>query len=236
MTDSVTKLIVFSGSKEGNNPAYKEAAVELGRLVGAETSIREVYYGGGFSGLMGAFAAASARSKPDIRLNGVFLPAFALVSAPEDIAANYHGSVAPDLSRRKGAMVREGEIAIVLAGGIGTFDELWEIVAEQDVKYHADPQSVMQPTLLLNTNNYYAGMIAQVRKAVEEGFIDPVRARFIAPVNTPREAVDLLNRISQSGRWSMNDFMNRPSVMTAENPFYVPPPPRAPGGGMAPAP
>lgn len=221
MPNTITKLIVFSGAKEGNNPIYREEAARLGRLVGEQTTIRELVYGGGFAGLMGAFAAASARA--GMTINGVRISAFMNIGAPDDVAPMYKDSVAEDLTRRKRIMLQEGEAALVLPGGIGTFDELWEIVAEQDVNFHANPDAVMQPVLLLNINGYYDGMIAQIRKAVEEGFIDPVRARFIAPVNSPEEAVTLLNKINQNGRWNMREFI-RPSATTPDNPFYVPPP------------
>src|SRR5688572_5753476 len=153
MKNSITKLIMFSGSAEGKNPQYKQDAIKLGQLIGTQTSIQQIYYGGGFSGLMGAFAAAAARA--GLPITGVRIRAFINPDAPPDIIQLYRESFVDDLPKRKGVMLEEGEAAVVLPGGIGTFDELWEIVAKQDVKFHANPDAVMQPVILLNTNGYY---------------------------------------------------------------------------------
>lgn len=231
----ITKLIVFCGAKEGKSPVYRQDAARLATLVAEQTPIREIYYGGGFMGLMGIFAAAAARA--GMKLNGVCIPAFGTTEPPADIKEKYSEVFAQDLPRRKGKMIGEGEAAIVLPGGIGTLDELWEIVAAQDVKFASDPDAVMQPVLLLNTNGYYDGLITQVRHAVEEGFIDPARARFIAPVSTPEEAVELLNKINGEGRWHIRD-VNLPSSAPAQSPFFVPAvaPPFSPPAGPAPGP
>ena len=184
----VRKVLVFCGSSAGRDPAYMRDARALGGLLAARGY--EVLYGGGLSGMMGAVARAAADAGGTV--TGIMPPGF---HRPGDyeLPRGVTEKTARTLMERKEKLLAMADAAIILPGGIGTFDEYWEMAAAQDLRQHLHPDWPPQPVLVVNTNGYYDDMRRQTLRAQEEGFIKPGRENLIRYVETPLDAVAALD-------------------------------------------
>ncbi|MCA9299253.1 MAG: TIGR00730 family Rossman fold protein, partial [Phycisphaerales bacterium] len=121
-----------------------------------------VVYGGGATGLMGAVADA-ALSKGG-RVLGV-IPGFM-----EEVEWGHKGvtelRVVDDMHERLRHMKQESDAFVSLTGGCGTFDELFQTLTWKRLGLHTGP------IVIVNTNGYYDPTIAQLERAVSEGFMD----------------------------------------------------------------
>lgn len=155
------RLCIFCGSSRGANPVYVDAA----KQAGAELARRGIalVYGGGNVGLMGALADAALAAGGHVI--GVI---------PEALMAKEVGhSGLPDLRvvktmhERKALMAELSDGFIALPGGIGTFEEFFEILTWAQLGLHS------KPCALLNVNGFYNPLLGLVNHAIEEGFIKP---------------------------------------------------------------
>jgi len=164
MTRSVC---VFCGSAPGVRPSYSDAARELGVAL-AHRGITLVY-GGGRLGLMGIVADAVLQAGG--RVIGVIPSMLIEREVAHPNLTRQH--VVATMHERKTLMAEMSDGFVGLPGGMGTFDELVEIVTWAQLGLHA------KPVILANIDNYYAPMYAMLDNAVTEGFVTPVsRARW----------------------------------------------------------
>ena len=176
-------ICVFCGSSPGHDPAYAEAARELGRLIG-ENGCRLVF-GGGNVGLMGEVARA-VRDAGGMVI-GV-LPSFLrgieppLKSAEELI-------VTPDLQLRKSRMLALADAFVILPGGLGTLDEYFEVITTTQLRVHA------KPIVVVNTANYYALLKDLLDHVVAQGFAQEEIKSHHVFVSTPREAMETIDTL-----------------------------------------
>ena len=160
------RLAVYCGSATPADPRY----IELARAVGT-TLAREgigVVYGGGKLGLMGAIAGAAALAGGEV----IGVIPQALVKGE---VANYDCelTIVSDMHERKAAFTRLSDGFLVLPGGVGTMDELWEAVSWAQLGYHAKPVGV------LNAFGFYDGLLAFNRHMAEVGFVRPAHQGII---------------------------------------------------------
>lgn len=99
----------------------------------------------------------------------------------------YEMTIAKTLGERKALMLEKCDAVVALVGGIGTLDEIMEIV---ELKKHGLHN---KPVILLNTENFYAGLKTQLTKMYEEGFISKPLAELITFAETPEEALSAIN-------------------------------------------
>jgi uncharacterized protein (TIGR00730 family) len=127
-----------------------------------------VVYGGGKLGLMGAIAGAAALAGGEVI--GVIPQALV-----KDEVANYDCelTIVSDMHERKAAFTRLSDGFLVLPGGVGTMDELWEAVSWAQLGYHAKPVGV------LNAFGFYDGLLAFNRHMAEVGFVRPAHQGII---------------------------------------------------------
>jgi uncharacterized protein (TIGR00730 family) len=153
------RLCVFCGSSPGANPLYHTTA----RDVGLELVRRGVglVYGGGNIGLMGVLADAVLGAEGDV--TGVI---------PEALMAREVGHrgitdlrIVKTMHERKALMAELSDGFIALPGGIGTFEEFFEIVTWAQLGLHA------KPCALLNVNGFYDPLLRLLDHAIEEQFI-----------------------------------------------------------------
>lgn len=164
MTRSVC---VFCGSAPGVRPSYLDAARELGVAL-AHRGITLVY-GGGRLGLMGIVADAVLQAGG--RVIGVIPSMLIEREVAHPNLTRQH--VVATMHERKTLMAEMSDGFVGLPGGMGTFDELVEIVTWAQLGLHA------KPVILANIDNYYAPMYAMLDNAVAEGFVTPLsRARW----------------------------------------------------------
>ena len=174
---------IFCGSNEGNRPEYITAAKILGEaLVEAGWGL---VYGGGSTGMMGALADAVLAAGG--RAVGVIPQIF---KGHDYVHVGLHRlDVVEDMHRRKALMYEQADAFIALPGGLGTFEELLEALTWNQLRIHA------KPCAILNTEGYYDPLLAQLRKAADEGFLAPNQLDHLI-VET--DAVALMARISSA--------------------------------------
>lgn len=155
----VKSIAVFCGSKSGANSIYEAHANALGKLL-AEQNIAMVY-GGGNKGLMAAVANSAMQYGG--KVIGV-IPKVLL-----EWEAQHHGitelRVVDDMHVRKKMMYELGDAAIVLPGGNGTLDELFEMLTWNTLNIHD------KKIILLNSAGYYQHMIAHIQTMTDQGFL-----------------------------------------------------------------
>lgn len=164
------RLAVYCGSATPADPRYIELARDVGTTL-ARQGIG-VVYGGGRLGLMGAVAGAAMLTGGEVI--GVIPQALV-----KDEVANYDCelTIVGDMHERKAAFTRLSDGFLVLPGGVGTMDELWEAVSWAQLGYHAKPVGV------LNAFGFYDGLLAFNRHMAEVGFVRPAHQGIIMAEN-----------------------------------------------------
>ncbi len=129
----LTSLCLFCGSKAGANPAFAELAAGVGDLVASRGLT--LVYGGGTNGLMGLAARAALAGGG--RVVGILPECLAAQEAAQ--AGLSELVVTATLHERKAAMFARSDAIVVLPGGIGTLDELFEVMTWRNLGLHAKP-------------------------------------------------------------------------------------------------
>jgi uncharacterized protein (TIGR00730 family) len=156
---TIKALAIFCGSKEGNNELYRQHATELGKLV-AQKGI-SLIFGGGKSGLMGCAANSCMQWGGTVR--GV-IPSL-LHEREHQHDAITELLVVEDMHQRKRKLYEFCDAAIILPGGFGTLDELFEIVTWNGLAIHD------KKVFLLNSGNFYRHLLQHLHFLFEEGFL-----------------------------------------------------------------
>jgi uncharacterized protein (TIGR00730 family) len=178
----IARICVFCGSGPGRNPAYVAAAETLGRSM-AEAGI----------GLMGVVADAAMEGGATVI--GVIPRAL----ARREIA--HHGltrlEVVPTMHARKARMARLSDAFVALPGGIGTLEELFEVLTWGYLGIHA------KPTGLLDVGGYWQPLIRLLDHAVEEGFLRPAHRKLVVVDRSPARLLERLarHRVPAATRW-----------------------------------
>jgi uncharacterized protein (TIGR00730 family) len=158
---AIHSLAVFCGSRVGVNPAYAAA----GRLLGqglAASGIRLVY-GGGRIGIMGVVADAVLADGGTVF--GV-IPEF--LTQMEVAHAGVTEMVVTDsMHTRKLRLYAESDAFLIMPGGLGTFDEAFEIITWRQLKLHD------KPILLCDVAGWVQPLVATIDQAIAQGFADP---------------------------------------------------------------
>jgi uncharacterized protein (TIGR00730 family) len=177
-------ICVFCGSSLGTGAIYSTAAKELGRLIG--TSKSTLIYGGGNVGLMGILADATMAAGGEVI--GV-IPDFLL---RREVA--HHGitrlEVVESMHERKKRMADLSNAFIAMPGGLGTLDELAEILTWKQLGL------IDSPIGLLNVNSYFDHLMAQMEVMARNGFLGASSLSSIKMAQTPSRLLTLLGVIS----------------------------------------
>ena len=167
---SIRSLCVYCGSSPGRDPLFIQEARELGTML-ASHGIRLVY-GGGDKGLMGAIAeSVLAGSGEDLGI----IPEFLLKSEQAGGADNLIGvdmRTVPDMHTRKRIMFEESDAFIAMPGGIGTLEELVEVLTWAQLGRH------QKPVGLLNINGFWSPYVELIEHMADAEFLhNPPRAK-----------------------------------------------------------
>ena len=190
----IQNISVFCGAHEGNNPIYAEEAKNIAEII-AKKGIN-VVFGGGDVGLMKIVSNTALD-------NGVKALGISLRSLYELELVNPRLDeivVAETLLDRKDVFMDRSDAFIVLAGGVGSLDELAEVMASNQLGI------INKPIGILNTEGYYDHLLAWMQKAVEEGFIS--KANFDELIISD-SCEDLIERIVNEERPADEDWTNR---------------------------
>jgi uncharacterized protein (TIGR00730 family) len=154
-------VAVFCGSRTGNDPAYRAAALALGQGL-AEAGIRLVY-GGGRIGLMGVLADAALAAGGEVL--GV-IPEF-LTRREVAHQGITEMAVTSSMHSRKQRMFEAADAFISLPGGLGTLDETIEIITWRQLRLHA------KPVLICDVAGSAAPFLATIEAAIDADFAAP---------------------------------------------------------------
>ena len=175
----LNSIVVFCGSKGGNNPLFEAHAVALGNLM-ATYNIRLIY-GGSNRGLMGAVA------------NGVLEKGGSVVGIIPQLLNQFetqHNSiteliVVENMHIRKRTLYEKADAAIVLPGGFGTLDELFEMLTWNQLSIHN------KPIYILNSGGFYDALLQHLERMVAEDFLYTPIHTALTVVNSPEEIFSL---------------------------------------------
>ena len=152
-------VAVFCGSKIGVNPLFEEHAIWLGKTM-AEKNM-QLIYGGGRVGLMGAIANAVMQNGG--KVIGIIPKVLLKWEQQHDAITELR--IVEDMHERKRMMYELCDAAIILPGGNGTLDELFELITWNTLKIHE------KKIILLNSAGYYDHLIAHLKNMQQEGFL-----------------------------------------------------------------
>ncbi|MEM6382526.1 MAG: TIGR00730 family Rossman fold protein [Pseudomonadota bacterium] len=155
----LTSVCVYCGSRTGNNPAYESAARQLGLHLASE-GLRLIY-GGGSVGLMGTVARAAIEAEG--KVTGV-IPRFlqereVMLRDVEDLV------ITDDMHQRKRRMFDEADAFVALPGGIGTLEEVVEMITWAQLGRHK------KPVLLADIGGFWGPLTELLDHMIDEGFI-----------------------------------------------------------------
>ncbi|GAB2537307.1 MULTISPECIES: TIGR00730 family Rossman fold protein [unclassified Simplicispira] len=161
MVEPSFSLCVYCGSRPGENPLFANAAHAVGTWIGAHGG--QLVYGGGSSGLMGMVAQATAQAGG--RVVGVIPQTLVDKEYANHACDELH--IVQTMHERKALMAERSGAFLALPGGIGTFEELFEVWTWRQLGYHDKPIG------LLNVAGYYDGLLAFLHTSVGSGFMGP---------------------------------------------------------------
>jgi len=176
----INKLAVFCGSKTGKKEIYKQHALELATIM-AEHKI-ELVYGGGKKGIMG-IVADTVMTKSGI-VRGV-IPQV-LVDWEHQHEGLSELFVVEDMHVRKRKMYDLCDGVVILAGGFGTLDELFETLTWNQLSIHD------KTVFILNSDGFYDHLLKHLQYLNDEGFLWNNLSDLLIVITEPKELLDHL--------------------------------------------
>lgn len=178
------RAAVYCGSAAGTDAAFLSEAKALGAALARAGW--GLVYGGASVGLMGAVADAALAGGAE-----------AVGVLPEILSGSeiaHHGltrlEMVPTMHARKARMAKLADAFLALPGGYGTLDELMEIVTWRQLRMHT------KPLVLINTNNYWDGLLGFLDTAVVAGFLKPQNRALLQVARDADEAVAMITENS----------------------------------------
>jgi uncharacterized protein (TIGR00730 family) len=173
-------ICVFCGSSFGDDPAFRAAAHAIGSGI-AKMGCSLVFGGGGL-GLMGEVAKAALDGGSDVQgIMPGFLQALEPAVSPQEKLI-----VTPHMQERKNLMLQMSDAFLVLPGGVGTFDELFEVITEAQLGVHA------KPIIVVNVNGYFDALDTMLHAIVKKGFARDIILKLYYLADGPEAALEIL--------------------------------------------
>jgi len=179
MHPALHSVCVFCGSSSGNRPQYAEMAAQFGRLLG-QRRIRLVY-GGGNVGLMGVLADAA------LAAGGEVIGVIPQMLVDRELA--HRGTdlrIVTSMHQRKALMAELSGAFVALPGGLGTYEELYEVLTWAQLSIHHKPVGC------LNVLGYFDPLARLLDHAVTEGFLLAEQRRLFISTGDAEELLALL--------------------------------------------
>ncbi len=171
----------------GRSPFFAQVAQQVGNWIGAHQG--QLVYGGGENGLMGLVAQSTIQSGG--RVVGVIPTALQAKEKPLFDCDELY--IVDTMHERKQIMAERADAFLALPGGIGTFEEFFEIWTWRQLGYHDKPIG------LLNTEGYYDGLLSFAQSSVEKGFLSEAQ---MALIKTSAHVDELLKTLVQDAGMS----------------------------------
>jgi uncharacterized protein (TIGR00730 family) len=176
-------LCVYCGSRPGLDPAHIAIARTVGQWIGRHGG--QLVYGGGKAGLMGEVAQATQEAGG--RVVGIIPKALVEKEWAMHDCTELH--IVDTMHDRKRMMAERADAFVALPGGIGTFEELFEVWTWRQLGYHDKPVGI------LNTGGYYDGLLAFLSNSVEQQFMSDWQMELI---QAGKEPAPLLQSLIQA--------------------------------------
>lgn len=172
------RICIYSGSNLGMDEEYKKSAVSLGKLL-VESNL-ELVYGGSRVGLMGEVANEVLRN------NGKVIGVMPKGLFSEEIVHKNLTKLieVKNMHERKETMTNLSDGFIALPGGLGTFEELFEILSWAQLGIHKKPIGI------LNISNFFAPLLVLLQKSCTEGFMKESNIKLISISNSPLQLIN----------------------------------------------
>jgi uncharacterized protein (TIGR00730 family) len=171
-------VCVFCGSRLGHDSSWAQIASQTGQAI-AQRQWRLVY-GAGRWGLMGAVAQAALESGSHV--TGI-IPEY-LINIEPVLPGIHHLEIVQTMIERKMRMMALSDAFLVLPGGIGTLEELFEVWTGLQTHAHE------KPVVLVNVKGYYDTLLNFIGKATQEGFLTPNQKDRLVVTSSVQEALD----------------------------------------------
>ena len=187
-------IAVYCGSRPGVLPDYAQAAVAVGTWIGKHQG--QLVYGGGNNGLMGIVANATQAAGG--RVVGVIPHALAAKEFARLDCDELHQ--VDTMHQRKHLMAERADAFLALPGGIGTFEEVFEVWTWRQLGIHNKPIG------LLNVAGYYDGLHAFMQTTVRQGFVSDWQMDF---VQVSEDVQTLMPSLVQAAGLAKSDGLKR---------------------------
>ncbi len=166
-------VCVYCGSKSGQDPRFASIAAQVGHWIGEHGG--QLVYGGGRNGLMGIVAEST------LAAGGTVVGIIPRALVEKEWA--HHGCtelhVVQTMHERKSMMAERADAFLALPGGIGTFEELFEVWTWRQLGYHDKPVGI------LNSQGYYDGLMNFMGQVVSQGFMGDWQMDLVRVANEP---------------------------------------------------
>ena len=190
-------ICVYCGSSDKANPAYLNAAYEMGAVIAARGL--QLVYGAGGTGLMGAIANGALENGGEVI--GVLPEIFNTPTLAHNGLTRLE--IVENMHQRKARLAELADAFIALPGGYGTLEELFEILTWAQIGLH------QKPVGLLNVRRYFDPLLELVEKASSEGFIYQEHRGLFTSGDDPNSLLEaMLNHNPPAG---LERWLTRPS-------------------------
>ncbi|MEA2118499.1 TIGR00730 family Rossman fold protein [Halovibrio sp. HP20-50] len=176
----MARICVYLGSREGHSPAFREATNALGRTLAKRG--HTLVYGGARVGLMGELANAALEAGGDV----IGVMPDHLVEREQAHFGLSELIRVRNMHERKATMAANADAFIALPGGIGTFEELFEIWTWGYLGLHEKPMG------LLNIDEFYSPLLSFLDSTVSHGFLTSTTRDMLLDAPTPTELLNTL--------------------------------------------
>ena len=173
------RICVFCGSAKGNSEKYIQQAESVGKIITSRQW--GLVYGGGRVGIMGTIANSVLNGGGEVI--GVIPQSLVSAEVAHQQVTKLH--IVPDMHTRKKMMYDLSDAFLVLPGGMGTLDEMFEILTWSQLGLHK------KPIYILNEFGFYDHLLNYVRHSQNEGFVKPEHLRLINVINKPEDVLNL---------------------------------------------
>ena len=186
------KIAVFCGAHSGSEQIFSDHAREVGKLIAQNQA--ELVFGGGNRGLMGIVSDAAIDNNG--KVTGI---ALAKLDQFEQTNPRITTEIiTKTFFERKEKFLEISDAFIVLAGGMGSLDELLDVQVNNQVGM------IAKPLIILNTLNYYDHFLAWMDNAVKYKFLSNINRNQIIITSSPEEAVEMALNLTAP---SQDDWM-----------------------------
>ena len=187
-------ICVYCGSRSGTLPEFAQAAQSVGAEIGRRGW--QLVYGGGRAGLMGVVADSAISA--GARTVGVIPQSLMQRELGHSGLTDLH--VVQTMHERKLMMAQRSDAFLALPGGIGTFEELFEVWSWRQLGYHD------KPLALLNVRGYYDAFSNMITQAEEFGFVTPAQSQLLKVDSEPIRLLDLLASLTAQATTAVDDY------------------------------